>query len=81
MDGRTTIFDVRELREELINLTINEVIEALEYKGYNAINQLVGYLKTGDDKYITSFNNSREKIKKYDRSELLMAILNKYVGK
>lgn len=81
MDSKTTIFDIKELREELINLTISEVVDALEYRGYNATNQLVGYLKTGDEKYITTFNNSRQKIKEYDRSEILMVIINKYLGK
>lgn len=40
-------------------MTINEVVEALEFKGYNATNQLVGYLISGDEKYITTFNHSR----------------------
>ena len=60
--SKTSIFNVQELRQELILMMLNEVIEALEFKGYNATNQLVGYLLTGDLKYITSFNNSRNKI-------------------
>ena len=79
--NKTNIFNVRELRQELILMTINEVIEALEFKGYNPTNQLVGYLITGDIKYITTFNNSRKKISKYDRSEILMAFINAYMGK
>ena len=78
---RTTIFNVQELREELIKMTIDEVIEALKNKGYNPTNQLVGYLKTGDEKYITSFNDSRKKILTYDRSEILMVLVNSYIGK
>lgn len=78
--SKTSIFNVQELRQELILMMLNEVIEALEFKGYNATNQLVGYLITGDLKYITTFNNSRKKISKYDRSEILRAIINGYLG-
>lgn len=79
--NKTSVFNVRELRQELILMTVNEVIEALEFKEYNPTNQLVGYLITGDSKYITTFNDSRKKISKYDRSEILMAIINAYMGK
>lgn len=81
MDNKTSIFNVQELRQELILMTINEVIEALEFKGYNATNQIVGYLISGDQKYITSFNNSRKKLCSYERSEILMAIINAYLGR
>ena len=78
---KTRTFNVLELREELILMMLNEIIEALEFKGYNPIKQIVGYLITGDIKYITSFNNSRKKIANYDRSEILLIVLNKYFGK
>ena len=78
---RTSIFNVKELRQELILINLNEIIAALETKGYNATNQLVGYFLTGDDKYITSYDNARKKIKKFDRSEVLMAIINAYLGR
>ena len=81
MDSNTTIFNVQELREELIKMTLDEVIEALEFKGYKPLNQLVGYLKTGDEKYITSFNDSRKKISAFDRSEVLLVLLKSYIGK
>ncbi len=79
--NKTSIFNVAQLRQELILMTVNEAIEALEFKGYNPTNQLVGYLTTGDLKYITTFNDTRKKISKYDRSEILMAIINSYMGK
>ena len=79
--NKTSIFNVKELRQELILMTLNEVLEALEFKGYNATNQLVGYLITGDSKYITTFNSSRQKICEFDRSEVLMTIINAYLGK
>ena len=79
--NKTSVFNVAQLRQELILIVVNEVIESLEFKGYNPTNQLVGYLTTGDLKYITTFNDSRHKISKYDRSEILMAIINAYMGK
>lgn len=81
MDNKTTIFNVKNLRQELILMTINEVIEALEFKGYDATNQLVGYIISGDSKYITTYNYSRQKLMQFDRSEVLMAIINAYLGK
>ncbi len=81
MDYRTTVFNVKELRQELILITLNEVIKAMEFKGYNPSKQLVGYLTTGDEKYITSYDQARRKIKQYDRNEILLAILNSYLGK
>ena len=79
--SKTSIFDIRELRQELILMMLNEVIEALEFKGYNATNQSDDEKKIGDEKYITTFNHSRAKLCKFDRSEILMAILNAYMGR
>ena len=79
--NKTSVFNVAQLRQEMILIVVNEVIEALEFKGYNPTNQLVGYLTTGDLKYITTFNDSRNKISKYEKNEILMAILNAYMGK
>ncbi len=78
---KTSIYDVKELRQELILLEFNEVIKSLEDNEYNATNQIVGYILSGDDSYITSYKGARKKIKKYDRSELLMALINGYLGK
>ena len=78
---RTSIFDVKELRQELILINLNEIMMAIEEKGYNVTNQLVGYILTGDEKYITSYNDARKKIQKFDRSEILMAIINAYLGR
>ena len=77
----TTIFNVNVLRQELIMMTLNEVIFSLERNGYNATNQLIGYLLTDDLSYITSKDDARKKIGKYSREELLMTIINGYLGK
>ena len=81
MIENTTIFNVNVLRQELIMMTINEVVISLEKNGYNPTNQLIGYLLTNDLSYITSKDNAREKISKYSREELLMAIINGYMGR
>jgi len=78
---RTSIFNVAALRQEMILLTINEIIESLNKKGYNAENQLVGYLLTGDPTYISNYEGAREKIKTLKREEVLLALINNYEGK
>jgi len=78
---RTSIFNVAALRQEMILLTINEVIESLQRKGYNAENQLVGWLITGDEAYISNHEGAREKIKSLKREEVLLALIKNYEGK
>ena len=78
---KTSIFNVAALRQELILITLNEIITSLEKKGYKAENQLVGYLLTGDPTYISNFEGAREKIKTLKREEILLALINSYEGK
>ena len=78
---KTSVFDVQELRQEMILMILNEVIDSLNKKGYNAENQLVGYLLTGDVTYISNFENAREKIKTLKREEVLLALINSYEGR
>lgn len=78
---KTSIFDVAALKQEMIFLTLNEVIESLNRKGYKANNQLVGYLLTGDIAYISNFEGARDKIKNLKREEIILALLNNYQGK
>ena len=59
---------------------LKEVYEALVEKGYNPINQLVGYILSGDPTYITSHNNVRNKIRAIERDELLEKIVKYYIG-
>ena len=60
--------------------TLVEIYTALTDRGYNAIDQIVGYLTSGDPSYITSHNNARNLILKIDRDELLEEILKNYLG-
>ncbi|MDW7659811.1 MAG: IreB family regulatory phosphoprotein [Bacillota bacterium] len=55
------------------------VYNALEEKGYNPVNQLVGYLITGDPTYITTFNDARTMIKKIERDEILEELVTHYI--
>lgn len=76
---KTTLFDVNEIKKASITVTLNEVFEALEEKGYNPVNQMVGYLISGDPGYISSHNDARDKITTLDRSEIVAVILNEYL--
>ncbi|MDN5292746.1 MAG: hypothetical protein PWQ91_1423 [Eubacteriales bacterium] len=58
---------------------LREVYEALKEKGYNPINQLVGYLLSGDPAYITSHRNARSLIRKLERDELLEELVRSYL--
>ena len=78
---KTSVFNVQELRQEMILMILNEVIYSLNKKGYNAENQLVGYLLTGDVTYISNFENAREKIKTLKREEVLLALIKSYEGR
>ena len=59
---------------------LKEVYQALAEKGYNPINQIVGYILSGDPTYITSHNNARNLIRAIERDELLEKMVKKYIG-
>ena len=59
---------------------LKEVYQALVEKGYNPINQIVGYILSGDPTYITSHNNARNLIRKLERDELLEKMVKNYIG-
>ena len=81
MTDKTSIFNVAALKQELILITLNEVIESLKKKGYHAENQLVGYLLTGDATYISNYESARSKIENLKREEILLALINSYEGR
>ena len=76
---KTSIFDLKVLRQELIMISINEVIKAIEERGYNPTSQLIGYLLSGDPTYITSHNGARNLIRKIERDELLEKMVKEYI--
>ncbi|MCF8009792.1 MAG: IreB family regulatory phosphoprotein [Clostridiales bacterium] len=67
--------DVNQARDILLT-----VYQALKEKGYNPVNQMVGYLISGDPAYVTSHNNARSLIRKLERDELLEELVKYYVG-
>ena len=77
----TKIYDSEEFVDANIIKTLKEVIEVLEERGYNPINQIVGYLISGDPGYISSHKEARSKIIKFDRTKLLETILKNYLNK
>ena len=75
----TIMFDVNEVNDKLIKTTLEEAVEALTERGYNPINQLVGYIISGDLGYISSYKETRNRISKIDRSTLVEVILKEYL--
>jgi Uncharacterized protein conserved in bacteria len=75
----TMMFKV-DSEENNASVVINTVYAALKEKGYNPINQLVGYLLSGDPTYITSYKNARTLIRKLERDELLEELVKAYLG-
>lgn len=65
--------------KENMRVILRSVFDALNEKGYNPINQIVGYLLTEDPTYITNYNNARSMICKIDRDELLQELVNCYL--
>lgn len=77
---KTSIYDINILRDELILLDLKEIINILKERGYNPFNQLVGYLTTHDELYITSYKNARKMIKKYEINEIINVLLKSTLG-
>lgn len=75
----TKIFTTDEIEKALITNTIIEVIEILEERGYNAKNQLIGYLISGDPGYISSHKEARNKITKFDRIKILEILVENFL--
>ncbi len=75
----TIKFTVPNDDKENMRRTLRSVFDALNEKGYNPINQIVGYLLTEDPTYITNYNNARSMICKLDRDDLLQALVRCYL--
>ena len=79
MTDRTIKFDIVKDRDSEIKQILAEVYNALSEKGYNPINQLVGYILSEDPTYITTHMNARNLIRSVDRDELLQALIRDYL--
>ena len=79
MNDRTMTFSLGDQTEQQIRNTLTAVYDALKEKGYNPINQIVGYLLSEDPTYITNHNNARAMICRLDRDELLSELVRHYL--
>ena len=77
---RTRTFPIKTEKDELMKTTLTAVYDAMAEKGYNPINQLVGYILSEDPTYITTYKNARALIRKIDRDELLQVLVRRYLG-
>ena len=77
--NNTQYFKVEAEKDLDVRDVIAAVYSALTEKGYNPVNQIVGYLMSGDPTYITSHNNARSLIMKVERDELVEEILKEYI--
>ncbi|MBQ3587701.1 MAG: IreB family regulatory phosphoprotein [Oscillospiraceae bacterium] len=78
--SETTIFSIYSEKDEEIRQTLKEVYDALKEKGYNPINQIVGYILSEDPTYITTHQGARNKIRKLDRDDILQSLLKNYLA-
>ena len=79
MKDPTAIFSIYDDKDKQIRSIVQEVYDALQEKGYNPVNQLVGYILSEDPTYITTYNNARSLIRKVDRDDLLQALVRSYI--
>lgn len=76
----TRKFNLVEERDAEIKYILRTVYDSLQEKGYNPINQIVGYILSEDPTYITNYNNARTLIRKLDRDELLQELVKSYLN-
>ncbi|GAB2323653.1 IreB family regulatory phosphoprotein [Alkalibacterium sp. m-11] len=78
-NDHTVRFNVKNVDEHSVEDTLKLVYRALEEKGYNPINQIVGYLLSGDPAYIPRHNDARNLIKRHERDEVLEELVTHYL--
>ena len=79
MNDTTMTFSLGDQTEQEIRRILTEVYDALKEKGYNPINQIVGYILSEDPTYITTHNNARNLIRRIDRDLLLQSLVRYYL--
>ena len=77
MYSNTTMYSIEEFDQALVDKVLKEVCASLKEKGYDPINQLTGYLMSGDPGYISSYQNARNKITSIERSKIIEFLLKK----
>ncbi len=81
MNDKTMTFSIGDQTEQEIRRVLTIVYESLKEKGYNPINQIVGYILSEDPTYITTHNNARNLIRRIDRDVLLQSLVRYYLTK
>lgn len=79
MYDKTMTFSVNDEKEIEMKKNLTIIYDALVQKGYNPVNQIVGYILSEDPTYITTYNNARSIIRHIDRDELLQALVKSYL--
>ena len=72
---KTKVYTLSDFQDELVKDTLKDVSESLEERGYDPINQIVGYLISGDPGYISSYKEARTKISKLDRTKIIEVLV------
>lgn len=80
MNDKTMTFSVADQKEIEMKKTLMIVYDALKEKGYNPVNQIVGYILSEDPTFITTHKNARTLIRRLDRDELLQTLVKSYLG-
>ena len=75
----TKVYNSNDFQNEYISEIIKEVAEILDERGYNPVNQIVGYLMSGDPGYISSHKEARNKISKIDRTKILEILVENFI--
>lgn len=81
MIDKTMTFSVNEDKKDILKENLTIIYDALVEKGYNPINQIVGYILSEDPTYITTHHNARSIIRHIDRDELLQILVKSYIEK
>ena len=77
--GNTQFFKVEAEPASSVEVILQTVFEVMQEKGYNPVNQIVGYIMSGDPTYITSYKNARSLIMKVERDEIVEELLKSYI--
>ena len=76
----TKVYDSKEFQNEYVSAILKEVAAILEERGYNPVNQIVGYLMSGDPGYISSHKEARSKITEFERTKILEMLVEQFLG-
>ena len=79
INNKTITFSIKDDKDMEIRRVMQIVYDALSEKGYNPINQIVGYIMSGDPTYITSYKSARSLIMKVERDEILEELMENYI--